>query len=159
MRISCFGLAVWALASWSACTVALAQDTRLANQALRCAVLMDALASSLGSQDDQAVRLQRATGIFVQTHAHASANPAHAVSALTGPMNPALHEQWLALSKEADAPRRDRLREEAIVCGAWAEGFLAQGEAQRYVPVYPKIVAPAVRARYGALAARLVFGP
>ena len=42
-----------------------------------------------------------------------------------------------------------------VLCGAWADGFLAQGAEYRYVPVFPKIVAPTVRSRYEGLAAQV----
>ena len=44
------------------------------------------------------------------------------------------------------------LMEEAILCGAWGEGFLKQGPDYDYVPILPKIVPQKVRDDYAALA-------
>ena len=43
-------------------------------------------------------------------------------------------------------------REDSVICGAWAEGFLSQGANYRYVPVHPKVIAPQTRQRYETLA-------
>jgi hypothetical protein len=50
------------------------------------------------------------------------------------------------------AERADYFREDAVVCGAWAEGFLAQGERYQFLVVYPKVIAPHIRSQYQALA-------
>lgn len=125
-----------------------AQDARLADQTLHCAVWMVALHAVWADSDAQAARLERAARIFLDAHAKASGDRLDGSRVET--LKQALQVQW----RSADALRAGRLREDAIVCGAWAEGFLAQGETYRYVPVYPKIVAPSVRAQYGALADR-----
>ena len=39
-----------------------------------------------------------------------------------------------------------------MVCGAWAEGFLAQGPRYQYMVVYPKVIAAQHRSQYQALA-------
>ena len=131
--------------------MAWAQDTPLAHRSVHCAVLMDALSAALPEGDAQAPRLRRASAIFLEVHIQAL-RPAKADDAPLASRQQAFKDQW----RVADAAGKERLREEAIVCGAWAEGFLAQGEAYRYVPVYPKIVAPAIRAQYGALTDQLL---
>ena len=44
--------------------------------------------------------------------------------------------------------RTANLREDAVMCGAWAEGFLSQGERYQYIPVYPKVVPFLIRNNY-----------
>jgi twinkle protein len=40
------------------------------------------------------------------------------------------------------------LREDGVVCGAWADGFFAQGEDWSFVPVYPKVIGMGARQKY-----------
>jgi hypothetical protein len=39
-------------------------------------------------------------------------------------------------------------REDAVICGAWAEGFMAQGERMQFMLVYPKVVPMHIRPQY-----------
>ena len=146
-----FAVVLWSLSAVLSSGMAWAQDTPLAHRSMHCAVLMDALSAALPEGDAQASHLQRASAVFLEVHTQAL-RPAKAEAAPMASRQQAIKDQW----RGADAAGKDRLREEAIVCGAWAEGFLIQGEAYRYVPVYPKIVAPTVRAQYGALADQLL---
>ena len=112
---------------------------------------MDALSAALPEGDTRAPRLRRASAVFLEVHTQAL-HPAKVDDAPMTSRQQAFKDQW----RDADAAGKERLREEAIVCGAWAESFLTQGEAYRYVPVYPKIVAPAARAQYGTLTDQLL---
>lgn len=44
------------------------------------------------------------------------------------------------------------LKEEVVLCGAWAEGYKIQGDNYTYVPIIPKLIPAAVRNEYEALA-------
>ncbi len=44
------------------------------------------------------------------------------------------------------------LKEEVVLCGAWADGYLAQEDNVTHVPVIPKLIPPSVRQEYEALA-------
>jgi hypothetical protein len=122
-----------------------AQDSRLASQSLHCAVWMDVLGSAWSDGQAQAQRFQRGANILLDVHAKAS--EARVDGAHVEALKHALQEKL----RKPDPQQVAALREEAIVCGAWVEGFLTQGEAYRYVPVYPKVVAISVRSQYGAL--------
>jgi len=134
------------LAVLTACVLqqAGAQDLRLAEQSLHCSAVLLTLGQLQGLEADQATRLQQAAQYLLQVHASsAGVNMDKAHQSLT------LHRPAL------QAPAQDQqriLREDAVVCGAWAEGFLAQGTTYRYVPVYPKLIAPGIRQAYGSLA-------
>lgn len=42
------------------------------------------------------------------------------------------------------------LKEEVVLCGAWAEGYRVQGKDYVYVPIIPKLIPAAVRTTYEA---------
>ena len=42
------------------------------------------------------------------------------------------------------------LKEEVVLCGAWAEGYKIQGDNYTYVPIIPKLIPAAVRNEYEA---------
>ena len=44
------------------------------------------------------------------------------------------------------------LKEEVVLCGAWAEGYKIQRDNYTYVPIIPKLIPAAVRNEYEALA-------
>jgi hypothetical protein len=44
------------------------------------------------------------------------------------------------------------LKEEVVLCGAWAEGYKIQGNNYTYVPIIPKLIPAAVRSDYETLA-------
>ena len=41
-----------------------------------------------------------------------------------------------------------RIPGDGVVCGAWAEGFLSQGENWAFIPVIPKVIAQSAREEY-----------
>ena len=123
--------------------MAQAQDARLAQQALQCAVLMDTLAHADVGAPDQAPRWQRAGSALQDVHRKTLGGAAPDARA---------REQMLAQLQAAHAQRSAALQEDVVVCGAWAEGFLAQGAQVQYVPVYPKVIAPALRSQYAEVA-------
>ena len=127
--------------------VAHAQDTRLAKQALQCAVLLDALALAELGDVQQSARWQRASQAFNEVHRKALGGEA-----------PDVHEreQLQRQLQDARSQQTPALLEHVVVCGAWAEGFLAQGTQVQYVPVYPKVIGPAVRSYYASVGRALM---
>lgn len=128
--------------------LALAQESRLASQALHCSAVMSVVQDVASDDPTLHARLGQAVRVFSEVHAQEmGASPDTAMHQLQ-PRREALRQsfrgQW--------AERAAYFREDAVVCGAWAEGFLAQGERYSHVPVYPKVVAADVRAKYQALA-------
>jgi hypothetical protein len=122
-----------------------AQETRLAGQVMHCAAIFSLLTKTYAADPDRGSRLSKAAEIFTDVHmketvrAVTSSVHATAVKRRTDEAQ-ALQGAWMA--------RDDYLTEDAVICGAWVEGFLAQGEAYQYVPVYPKVLAPMIRRQY-----------
>lgn len=126
----------------------LAQETRLATQSLHCAAIFEVLGQGSNHDAQQAAPYAKATDIFTSVHLQELPQPVSAstrelVSQKRSNAVQAMRAAWLA--KDA------ALREEAVLCGAWAEGFLAQGDRIQFVPVFPKVVAPGVRSQYQTL--------
>ena len=137
---------VLALALWCGlCQTVLAQDERLARQALHCAVLMQLLADEAPPADGQVARWQQASAWMSEVHLRALPD---------GVSSAHQRAEVLAHWQAARARQEAAVQEDVVVCGAWAEGFLAQGDRFRYVPVYPKVIAPAWRSRYAEVARR-----
>lgn len=126
----------------------LAQETRLATQSLHCAAIFAVLGQGPNHDAQQAAQHAKATDIFTRVHLQELPQPVSASTRETvlqkrSDAVQAMHAAWLA--KDAS------LREEGVLCGAWAEGFLAQGDRIQFVPVFPKVVAPGVRSQYQTL--------
>src|SRR5574343_475120 len=138
--------AVWgiALCAWAGAHTAWAQDTRLAGQALHCAAVLDVLAQTHAGQTEKTSRWQRAVSIFTEVHLKALGE-----SGAAAQEQALLRRQQALVSVRAQgAERAAYFREDAVVCGAWAEGVLAQGERYQYLVVYPKVIAPHIRSQY-----------
>ncbi len=54
--------------------------------------------------------------------------------------------------RETYAARQAALKEEVVLCGAWADGYLVQGDNVTHVPVIPKLIPASVRQEYEVLA-------
>ncbi len=120
-----------------------AQTSRLAGQALHCSAVFAVFAETHADDAALARKFGRAVEIFGEVYAKESgATDAAARRA-------ALLDEFRAKLAE----REPYLREDGVVCGAWAEGFLAQGEQWSYEPVYPKVIGAGVRASYEKIAA------
>lgn len=139
------------LLAWTCLTLGLgvapvgAQETRLAAQSLHCAAIFSVLAQSTDNGAQQAAKYAKAVDIFTGVHLQEwpqplSTNARESVLQKRADAALALRGPWLA--KDAS------LREEGVLCGAWAEGFLAQGDRIQFVPVFPKVVASCVRSQY-----------
>lgn len=129
-----------------------ADESRLAAQALHCSAVFSVFAET--HADDPALKQKfgRAVDIFAEVYAREHGDTDEARRQAVAQRG-ALLERFRATLAE----REPYLREDGVVCGAWAEGFLAQGEQWSYVPVYPKVIGPGVRATYQKIAAE-AFG-
>lgn len=59
-----------------------------------------------------------------------------------------LHKEF----RDTYQARQAGMKEEVVLCGAWAEGYRAQGDNYSYVPIIPKLIPQNVRDEYEALA-------
>lgn len=121
-------------------------ETRLATQAMHCAAVFTVLAQTHAADSALAPRLNKAVNIFTEVY----------VKELNSGLKPeeAAKRRALALAdiQAGWTTRAPQFTESSVICGAWAEGFLEQGEVYKHVPVYPKVVAMHIRSQYQTLA-------
>jgi ABC-type protease/lipase transport system fused ATPase/permease subunit len=148
MKIS---LAITAIASMPLLVShAHAQESRIATQSARCAAIYWVLAETTA---DNAVRQQKFlkaasifSELFVKEHGDKK-------NELTLEEAHRRRDRVLEEFRDTYASRRAYIIEESVLCGAWGEGFLVQGESYSYVPVIPKVIPQNVRSEYEATAA------
>lgn len=128
--------------------VVLAQENRLAMQSMKCAAIFTMLAQDPSSEPHQVARLHKAVDIFTAVHIQEMPHPETRIARENALKR---NEHEVMSLRSAWLAKDPSLREEGVLCGAWAEGFLAQGERVQFVPVYPKVVAPGIRNQYQRL--------
>jgi hypothetical protein len=114
-----------------------AQESRVEKQALRCSAFFIVLSASADALN------------FAQNFADAySKERSDQGAAVTGAEIQQRREQVLQELKQTYLSDQAGVLEEAVLCGAWAEGYRLQGDNPAYVPILPKIIPQQVRAFY-----------
>ncbi len=136
----------WSLASFVS---AQAQDSRLENQLLRCSAITTIFSIVAEKNAESEIKLQKIPALFFEFYVNEkkSKNSEKKFEELL-----VLRQQVLMEIKEYYADREALLMEEGVVCGAWAEGFLSQGENITFIPVYPKVISSQIRDYYARIA-------
>lgn len=131
------------------CGSAAAEDTKMAKQALHCSAIFTVFVES--RPDDAALAREFAKGVDIFTGLYAKERGGDAAERRqeAATQRAALLQQFREQMKEREA----YLREDGVVCGAWAEGFFAQGDDYSFVPVYPKVIGMSARQKYTKIAA------
>lgn len=127
----------------------MAQESRLATQALHCSAILAVFTEAHADDPTLAAKFGKAVGIFDEVYAKERGGDAGAALREAETRRTALLDTFRANLTE----REPYLREDGVVCGAWAEGFLSQGPQWSYVPVYPKVIGAGIRAEYEKLGA------
>ncbi len=125
----------------------LADESRIATQALRCSAVFAVFIDANADDAALALKLREAQRIFDEVYSSERRNK----SAEAGPE---IADKRAALLKEFRDTFKERepyLHEEGVLCGAWAEGFLSQGENWAFIPVIPKVIAQSARDEYSRL--------
>lgn len=126
-----------------------AQESRIATQSARCAAVFSVLAETAADDAARQKRFLKAEAIFTALFV-----AEHNDKKIPVTLDEAHQRRDLVLKefRETYANRRAYIIEETVLCGAWGEGFLIQGESYSYVPVIPKVIPQNVRADYEATA-------
>ncbi len=126
-----------------------AQESRIATQSVRCAAVFSILAETSADDALRQKKFLKAEAIFSELFIIDQREKKVQVT-----LEEAHRRRDLILKEFRDtyASRRAYIIEETVLCGAWGEGFLAQGENYGYVPVIPKVIPQNVRADYEATA-------
>lgn len=119
----------------------------MAKQALHCAAIFSVFADT--HPDDAVLSKQFAQGVKLFMALYVKESGGEAAAADAAAQRAALLQQF----REQRSEREAYLREDGVVCGAWAEGFFAQGDDYSFVPVYPKVIGMGARQKYAKIAA------
>ena len=139
-------LLVWSL---SGLLTAQAQDSRLENQLLRCSAITTIFSIAAEKNAESENKLKKMPALFFDfyTNEKKSKNPENKAEEML-----VRRQQVLTEIKEHYADREALLIEEGVVCGAWGEGFLSQGDNISFIPVYPKVISSQIRDQYARIA-------
>jgi len=140
---------IFLVGSLSGMLSAHAQDSRLENQLIRCSAISTIFSIAAEKNTETEIKLQKLPALFFEFYANEkkSKNNAMKPEEVLG-----RRQQILSEIKDHYVDREALLLEEGVVCGAWAEGFLSQGENITFVPVYPKVISTQTREYYARIA-------
>ncbi len=126
-----------------------AQDSRLENQLIRCSAISTIFSIAAEKNTETEIKLQKMPALFFEFYANEkkSKNTEMKPEEILG-----RRQQILSEIKDHYVDREALLLEEGVVCGAWAEGFLSQGENITFIPVYPKVISTQTRDYYARIA-------
>jgi hypothetical protein len=128
-------------------TSAQAQESRIASQSIRCAAIFSVLAETAASEPKYQTRFKTAETIFSELFVKEYRDKKDSVTLEEAHRR---RDQILKEFKDTFTSRRAYIIEETVLCGAWGEGFLSQGDDYSYVPVIPKVIPQNIRANYEA---------
>ena len=124
-------------------------ESRLAQQALHCSAIFSVFAESLADDGKRVKEFKRGVEIFTELYVKESEGDPAAAKRDVEQRRTALLSQF----QQQMGQREPYLREDGVVCGAWAEAFFVQGESWTFVPVYPKVISISARQKYTPLGA------
>lgn len=125
-----------------------ADESRVAGQAMNCAAVFSLLSDAHATNEALATKFGRGISIF--TDVYLKERNEEAGSGLAS-----AHVRRAQAVKEMRETLSDKaayFREDAVICGAWAEGFMVQGERVQFMLVYPKVVPMHIRPQYQSYA-------
>lgn len=127
-----------------------AQDSRLENQLLRCSAITTIFSIAAEKNSESEIKLKKMPALFFDFYINEKKSKNSEMKS-----DEALErrQQVLTEMKEHYSDREALLMEEGVVCGAWAEGFLSQGDNITFIPVYPKVISSQIRDQYARIAA------
>ena len=137
MLLSCLG------------TNVVAQESRFEIQAGRCSAIFFMLSETHKDNPASFSLFQHFVGVFEDLYVTEKKERTG-----SGTRDDGIQRRQLILQefKETYLTRQASLKEEVVLCGAWAEGYRIQGENVTYVPIIPKLIPPSVRTEYEAFA-------
>ncbi len=125
-----------------------AQESREEIKSARCSALFTMLAEAFPT-DARLPVFRRFIGIFNELYLREKKERTGSSNAEDGE---ARRAALLKEFRQTYADRQPALKEEVVLCGAWADGYLAQGDNVTHVPVIPKLIPSSVRQEYETLA-------
>jgi len=131
------------------CHQVTAQESRVETQAGRCSAIFFMLSETYKDSEASAADFQHFVSVFENLYVTEKKER-------TGNANrdDGIERRKLVVKefKETYSSRPATIKEETVLCGAWAEGYRIQGKNYSYVPIIPKLIPTGVRNEYEALA-------
>ena len=124
-----------------------ADESRIATQSLRCSAVFAVFIDANAGDAALTARFVKAQRIFDQVYAGERRDKSADAGTEIAARRAALLKEFRDNFKE----REPYLHEEGVLCGAWAEGFLSQGENWAFIPVIPKVIAQSARDEYARI--------
>ena len=137
------------IALFCICPQVVAQESRFETQAGRCSAIFFMLSETHKDNDASATDFQHFVNVFENLYVTEKKERTGNATRDDG-----IERRKLVLQefKETYNGRPATLKEEVVLCGAWAEGYRIQGKTYTYVPIIPKLIPSSVRSDYEALA-------
>lgn len=131
------------------CHQVIAQESRVEMQSGRCSAIFFMLSETHKNNEASAVDFQHFVNVFENLYVTEKKERTGNATREDG-----IERRKLVLLefKATYNSRPDTLKEEVVLCGAWAEGYRIQGKNYTYVPIIPKLIPSSVRTDYEALA-------
>ena len=131
------------------CHQVIAQESRVEMQAGRCSAIFFMLSETHKNNEASAADFQHFVNVFENLYVTEKKERTGNASRDDG-----IERRKLVLQEftATYSSRSATLKEEVVLCGAWAEGYKAQGDNYTYVPIIPKLIPATVRSDYEALA-------
>jgi hypothetical protein len=131
------------------CHQVVAQESKVEMQAGRCSAIFFMLSETHKDNEASVTDFQHFVNVFENLYVTEKKERTGNASRDDG-----IERRKLVLQefKETYNGRPATLKEEVVLCGAWAEGYRIQGKTYTYVPIIPKLIPSYVRSDYEALA-------
>ena len=131
------------------CHQVIAQESRVEMQAGRCSAIFFMLSETHKNNTASAAVFQHFVSVFENLYVTEKKERTGNASRDDG-----IERRKLVLQEftATYSSRPATLKEEVVLCGAWAEGYKIQGDNYTYVPIIPKLIPAAVRSDYESLA-------
>ena len=131
------------------CHQVVAQESKVEMQAGRCSAIFFMLSETHKDNEASATDFQHFVNVFENLYVTEKKERTGNATRDDG-----IERRKLVLQefKETYNGRPATLKEEVVLCGAWAEGYRIQGKTYTYVPIIPKLIPSSVRSDYEALA-------
>ena len=138
------------IALFCVCHQVIAQESRVEMQAGRCSAIFFMLSETHKDNTASAGVFQHFVSVFENLYVTEKKERTGNASRDDG-----IERRKLVLQEftATYSSRPAMLKEEVVLCGAWAEGYKIQGDNYTYVPIIPKLIPAAVRSEYESLAA------
>jgi hypothetical protein len=127
----------------------LAQESRVETQAARCSAIFAILSETHAEDAARSKYFLHFMEVFTALSLKEKKERTGSASAEEG----STRRNSLLSEFRANYPNQQAaINDETILCGAWAEGYRAQGDQYAYVPIIPKLIPQSVRDEYQSYA-------